>query len=199
MIPLVAMIISGCCFLAFTGWFFWPHPSKADVPKEASGASPDKKFFKHSLEDLFKTDFAEYGNIQGVFSLHAQNTTNGYDANFEVPFRVYPDFTGHSTFVAMYIPNQSDVRFDAFATVEGLRDQVQPTLDSIRSSIGLATSGPGIPYQQMKDLTFSGRVFIYTMAMFDVVQLGNLTTFYRQKNLFLEIRGSDYWWANKDR
>jgi hypothetical protein len=198
MVPLIGMIISGACFLGFSGWYFWPHTNKTESPTQAE-AAPNQKPWKHTLEDLFKSDFAQYGNVQRVISARAQNNTNGYDVTFEIPFRVYPDFTSHTTFVALYVPNQSDARFDAYATIQWLRDQVRPTLEAVRTSIGWGASAPGMPYQELKDLTFSGRIFIYLMTPFTVIQLGELTAFYQESGMYLEIRGNDYWWANKDR
>ncbi len=56
-----------------------------------------------------------------------------------------------------------------------------------------------MPYNDSKDMKFSGRVFIYTAHPYTVIQLGELMQWYQEAGMALEIRGLDYWDANKDR
>jgi hypothetical protein len=79
-----------------------------------------------------------------------------------------------------------------------MRDQFRSARDDLHKSVGIGIGG-GTNYSESKDLTFSGRVFVYTSQPFTVIQLGELARWYRDAGMFLEIRGHDYWWANKDR
>ena len=56
---------------------------------------------------------------------------------------------------------------------------------------------PGSPMTFSKDLSFSGRVFLYTMNPLDPMQIGELVSSYRKDGLLLEIRGSDYLFCPK--
>ena len=74
-----------------------------------------------------------------------------------------------------------------------------PIRDKMASDIRTGFHSPGSPYVGSHDLSFSGKIYFYTLAPFSVIQLGDLTRWYRDKGLFLEIRGHDYWLAQKDR
>jgi hypothetical protein len=37
------------------------------------------------------------------------------------------------------------------------------------------------------------------MQSFTVIQVGELASLYQEAGMSLQIRGYDYWWANKDR
>jgi hypothetical protein len=83
--------------------------------------------------------------------------------------------------------------------IQSLRDQIQPQYDDLKKSVGTGMAGPGVPYSEGKDLRFSGRVFVYTMQPFTPIQIGDLMRWYQDAGLSLQIRGTDYWSANKDR
>jgi hypothetical protein len=71
--------------------------------------------------------------------------------------------------------------------------------DDLKNSVGTGMSARGIPYAEGKDLKFSGRIFVYTMQPFTPIQIGDLMKWYQDAGMSLQIRGTDYWEANKDR
>ena len=80
-----------------------------------------------------------------------------------------------------------------------MRDEILPQHDALRNSIRMGLRGPGLPYSESSAMQFSGRVFIYTMKSFTVIELGDLTNFYQSGGMSLQIRGIDYWMANNNR
>jgi hypothetical protein len=86
-----------------------------------------------------------------------------------------------------------------YDVIKHLRGEIPRRRECLHNNIGVGASAPGLSYTEAKDMTFSGRVFIYTIQNFTIVQLGELATWYQGANMSLQIRGHDYWFANKDR
>ena len=114
---------------------------------------------------------------------------------------IMQDFQSQVDFMSVYIPAQNLVWVQdlIYNIIHELRDQIRPTRDRLTSDVRTGTSFPGSTYISSHDLSFSGKVYFYTLAPLSIFQLGDLARWYRDGGLFLEIRGNDYWWAQKDR
>ncbi len=145
------------------------------------------------LEDYFARDF-NFLSLNRTLSERAQNASNGLDVTIDVQFRLFQDFTTNTEFIAVFVPSFSDVRLSEMTVpfLEHLKSDIIESRMALREQIGTGGSIPGSPMTYSKDLSFSGRVFIYTMNDLDPVQIGELVSSYRRDGLNLEIRGSDY-------
>jgi hypothetical protein len=145
------------------------------------------------LEDYFVRDF-NFLSLNSTISERAQNPANGLDVTVEIPFRLYQDFTTNTEFITVLVPFFSDIRLSeiVLSFLEHLKSDIIAARTRLRSDIGTGGSTPGSPMSFSKDLSFSGRVFLYTMNPLDPVQIGELVSSYRKDGLMLEIRGSDY-------
>jgi hypothetical protein len=203
MIALLGMIISGISFLTFAAIYFWPErptPTVASLAAATTPSSPQKPW-KHELEDLYVSDF-NLLSTQREWEAKALDTPDDPAQNIiKIKFRIYQDFNSGTDFVSIYIPISHNIKIEAriYGIIVFSRDQIKPQYDDLKNSVGTGMSGPGVPYSEGKDLKFSGRVLIYTMQPFTPVQIGDLMKWYQDAGLSLQIRGYDYWWANKDR
>jgi hypothetical protein len=179
---LAAILIAGGITAAVFGFVLYFDTS---TPR-ATAAVPQ-------LEDYFARDF-NFLSLSSTISERAQNPANGLDVTVDVPFRLYQDFTTNTEFIAVLVPTFNDSRLSEIAIpfLEHLKSEIVATRTQLRSQIGTGGSKPGSPMSFSKDLTFSGRVFLYTTNPLDPMQIGALVSSYRKDGLLLEIRGSDY-------
>ena len=202
MIAIAGMFISGIAFLTFAAIYSWPRrPATPTVPLAAvAKPSSPQKPWKHELGDLYNLDF----NLLST-QVDPEIVTKAPDdpapIKIRIIFRVYQDFNSGTDFVSIFIPVSHDIRTDKkiYDIIQFLRDQIKDNYDNLKKRIGTGMGGRGIPYSEGKDLKFSGRVFIYTIEPFTPIQIGDLMKWYQDTGLSLQIRGYDYWYANKDR
>lgn len=178
-------LLFGTLILGCAAWYFWPP------------AAP----WKHTLEDLYASDFrgpsVELNRIDVV--IRNKNLQKG--AVLHIRFRLYSDFTSDTDFVSLFIPLKHDgiSGSEIFSIIKSLRDQIPKERNKIRSSLRIGESAPGIRYTDTRNMKFSGRVFIYTLEPFTDIQRGQLVSWYQKAGMSLQIRGNDYWWANRNR
>ena len=186
--PILTMALGALIFCGGASWYFWP------------SNSPHKPW-KHTLEDLYLSDFSDLLSIERKVETTISDQSRGLEpTKVEIRVRDYQDYRSNSDFLSIFIPMANDVRIaDAiYGIIKGGRDQFRSIRDDLHNSVGIG-SGSGTSYSESKNLIFSGRIFIYTSQPFNVIQLGELASWYRDGSMVLEIRGHDYWWANKDR
>jgi hypothetical protein len=198
-IPLIGIVLSLLCLVGFGSWYLWPVEIATAKTEDARPTTPAKRPpWKHTLEDLFKTDF----NLLSA-QRELQSTFRDSDPPIVLKsiYRLYYDYETHVDFVSLYIPIASVITQDdrIYDLIKWFRDEIPKIRNDLRSSVGTGMSRPGVPYNEDKDFRFSGRVFVYTERSFTVIQLGELTSWYRDAGLALQIRGHDYWYANRDR
>lgn len=192
MYPLV-MMCAGAFLLV--GGLVWDWRS---APGNGTIGGP--KFpWKHTLEDLFKADFSDVMNYQTNFSI--KNVAHILELQVDVNFRMFYDFRSNIYFVSIFIPNLKDARAidDIQNIIQYIAGIVKTKCDEMKNNIVVMTGMPGSPMSDSRNMTFSGRVFIYTENALSVIQIGEITKFYQEKGMFIQIRGNDYWWLNKDR
>jgi hypothetical protein len=181
------------------GMSFWPveqttPPSAIPVP----ATNP----WKHVLEELYACDFTDLMSLQRTLNITISDPGRGLqNTTIDIRFRLYQDFRSNTDFASLFIPVSHNVLIDnqIFDLIKHLRDEVLRHRDDLRKNIGTGIQEGGIPYDDSKDMKFSGRVFIYTMQPFTIIQLGELTSWYQSVGMSLQVRGMGYWEANKDR
>ena len=177
---------------------------RAPVAAATSAARPAQptKPWKHTLEELYGSDFPDLGSSERTPEVQISDPSRGLQpTTVKLRFRLYYDFRSNTDFLSIFIPVSHNVLIDdkIYDIIKSLRDEIPAMRDDLQKSIGFGLQGPGVPYTEAKDMKSSGRVFIYTMQVFTVIKLGELTSWYQDAGMSLQIRGSDYWAANKDR
>jgi hypothetical protein len=136
-----------------------------------------------TLHDVFKGDFADIGGI----------SDNGFDLRspdgdtIHIDRRVLLDFPGKNEFIALYIPSTQH-GFEICLAVAGL---IQPMVSTLASRLDV-TGGDSGGMTDIKDLRFSGRVFIYHEWPLSNKQKADITEAYSAKNLDVQFRGLEY-------
>jgi hypothetical protein len=158
--------------------------------------------WKHSLEDLYASDFKDLGSSERELEIKIPDPSGGtQEIIVPVRHRLYYDFRGNTDFVSIYIPTMNDIRVNdqIYQLVKVIRSAIMPARNSLHNSVGIGIVGNGVPYLDANDLRFSGKVFIYTAQPLNEIQRGELMAFYRDLGMSLQIYSVDYWLANKDR
>lgn len=149
-------------------------------PPATSAAQNEKP---PTLMDLFNKDFSNMGGL----------TDKGFDLRssdgetIHVNWRVVMDFSGKSDFVAFYIPS-ADHGFDSCLA---LADMVRPMITDLSKRIEV-TGGDSGGVTSSRELTFSGRVFVYHEWPLSNKQKADIIEAYSAKGLDIQFRGIDY-------
>jgi len=160
-----------------------PTPSVMRTKPAISSVAPSKEK-PPTLLDLFKKDFP------GVVSLSdkgfdLQDSTGQVGAH--VDWRLLMDFPSKSEFIAFYVP---PVR-DEVPVCIALIDTVHPTINRVSQNLD-ASAGFAGESTSLRDLTFSGRVFIYHEWPLSNKQKADIVEAYSAKGLDVQFRGVDY-------
>jgi hypothetical protein len=135
-----------------------------------------------TLEALFKTDFPN------LFKTTMVSDPVVFEDGERVTLtsQEYEDFTTKSSFVGFYIP----LTFKTFRVCVRVGNSVPHFIDEINKRMSLQmydTSGTSL-----RDLTFSGRVFVYHEEPLTLKQKAVLVDYFRSKKLAVEFRGIEY-------
>jgi hypothetical protein len=139
-----------------------------------------------SLKDLFNEDFSnclKFTNQCSISSADGKNKT-------DVPWHICNDSTAGTKFLSLYIPRSPD----SYNVCAALSDFPHQAIEHERKSgVEIQSKSPGdSSHVDMKDLQFSGRVYLYDEALLSLTELGALEALYKSKNLFPQFRGSEY-------
>jgi hypothetical protein len=191
---LAFILIIGGISAVGAGAILWG--SAASQSPATAGKRSEEKPWKHELADLYAADFNKFGSLQREWNA---KTPDG--SAIIMKFKISPDFESGVDLVSIYIPVSNTVTIDnnIYGIIHDIAGHVREQYDSLKGSVGVGMSAPGMPYSEIKELKFSGRVFVYTMQPFTPIQIGDLMKHYQDKGISLQIRGHDYWYANKDR
>jgi hypothetical protein len=157
-----------------------PTPTPTPLPS----SSPPAPAVPLTLETLFNTDFP---NLVKYKLPGDTKFEDGQQINVQA--QEYADFAGRSKFVGFYVP-ESPL---AFRVCVRLGNSVPRTLNEIESRVAMSASlDAGETMTSLKQLVFSGRVFIYHEAMLTLKQKSALVDYYKQANLDVQFRGLAY-------
>jgi hypothetical protein len=136
-----------------------------------------------TLLDLFNKDFAN------VLSVH----DNGMDlrsqdgGTIHIGRRIFLDFHEKNEFIAFYIPaSKYEVE-----SCTALADVIAPMIADLPNRIEV-TGGDSAGVTKLRELRFSGRVFIYHEWPLSNKEKADIIEAYGAKNLDVQFRGMDY-------
>jgi hypothetical protein len=156
--------------------------SDAPLPKPAAIADDESK--PPTLSDLFKSGFPNTMKIDGNgWTLLDKNRVQVLSG----PTKVYLDFEARTKFIAFYITHSDQ----SYAAAVNLWAQVPVTFSSVEKSIEIQ-GGYQPNLTDLRDLRFSGRVFMYHEDMFNLRQLADLVDIYKSHGMALDFRGPSF-------
>jgi hypothetical protein len=135
------------------------------------------------LPDLFKSGFPNTLRVEGkTWSLMSNNAPL-----LSGPTKIYLDFDARTKFIAFYIPRSEH----SYEAASGLWANVQGVFAGTEKNIGVQ-AGYHQNLTDIKDLTFSGRVFLYHEDNFSLRQLADLIDIYKSHGMALDFRGPEF-------
>jgi hypothetical protein len=140
-----------------------------------------------TLADLFKKDFSH--TMKATDELQLKRHMDGVTVH--VKRQVYLDFDAKTELVGFYVPSQGQFSDETFKICTILLGTVQPAIEDLMKRIEVRSS-----YKDegttIKDLRFSGRVFLYHEDFLSITQKAELINRYKAQNYDLQFRGLDY-------
>ena len=147
-------------------------------------ASLDQRYVaigKTTVQDLYRSDFPQTFKLSGS---GLQGFADG------VPFltqsQVYEDLSEHAMFVRFYIPRSAQ----AYKLCAALSEQSFKQFERARQIS--VTTVDSTQEMSTKDLTFTGRVFVYHEDHFEPMEIASLSKLYQAKGLSVVFRGPEY-------
>ena len=137
-----------------------------------------------TLMELFKSGFPNTMKVDGA-SWGLVNK-DGHEL-LKGPSKVYLDFDARTKFIAFYIPRSEY----SYESARSLWSQVPPTFAAVEKNIGVQ-AGYHQNLTDLKDLKFSGRVFLYYEDNFNLRQLADLVDAYKAHGMALDFRGPSF-------
>lgn len=157
--------------------------SPATSPPKTETATTKTEEKPPTLLDLYKSSFPNTlrvdGNSWGLLKDNSQVLSG--------PTKIYLDFDAKTKFVSFYIPTSKY----SYEAASALWSQVNTTFAAVAKSVGVQ-AGYGHNPTDLKDLTFSGRVFLWHEDNFNLRQLADLVDTYKTHGMALDFRGPDY-------
>ena len=137
-----------------------------------------------TLHDFFKTDFNNLLRFTAPLKFVLKDKE---PINFEA--QIYADFDAQSIFLGFYIPQSPDT----YNICEFLSKNYKNILVELQTKqVAVEARSPGDRPVELKDLKFSGRVFVYHEYPLFASQIEKLTALYKSNSLSPQFRGVDY-------
>jgi hypothetical protein len=167
-----------------------PPPSSTQAPTAKTPEKPP------TMLDLFLGDFpstVRTSDNEDAFTIRFND-----GAVTRIKRRVYMDFDAKTKFIGFYVrasvPPAADLSGDkTMKACIGLVENgaVQKTFDDFGKNVGVL-GGQGDQMTNMKDLVFSGRVFLYHDDFLSITQRAEIIKAYERKHMDVNFRGPDY-------
>lgn len=151
-----------------------------------------------TLRTLFEeTDFADFFRARGEATIENDDGTKT-----AIEVQVYRDFSSKAMFLGLFIPH-CDTTHQADPTDAPCAKKTNAICKSFADHYseafkltGNASRGGfiGEPMTSAKDLTFTGRIYIYHEDELEPEQIVALRALYLAKNVEVQFRGSTYWY-----
>ncbi len=155
------------------------------TPVKAPSALGDEK--PPTLSDLFNKDFPN--TMKATDDLQLTRQSDG--ELIHIKRQVYLDFDAKTKFVGFYISSSDQFSEETFRICKTLVDAVQPAIDGLSKKVEIR-GGYRDESTSMKELMFSGRVFIYHEGFLSITQKADLISSYKAKNYDVQFRGLPY-------
>jgi len=137
-----------------------------------------------TLHDFFKTDF---NNL--LKASQSLKFVSKYKEPINFEAQIYADFDAQSIFLGFYIPQSPDT----YNICEFLSKNYKNILVELQTKqVAVEARSPGDRPVELKDLKFSGRIFVYHEYPLFASQIDQLIALYKSNNLSPQFRGVDY-------
>jgi hypothetical protein len=104
--PILLMIIGGLGFFAGAIWLGMAQPGTSAIP------APTTTPWKHSLEDLYNSDFQDLGSAERTLETKIHDPSSSNSATLPSRFRLYYDFRSNTDFISIFVPTTNNVFVD---------------------------------------------------------------------------------------
>ena len=95
--PLIVMAIGLATFGVGVAWYFWPmHSHSPEAIAATPPATQPKPPWKHSLEELYASDFPGLFSMERALTVSDPGSPN---TTLEIRFRLYQDFRSNTEFI----------------------------------------------------------------------------------------------------
>ena len=182
-IVLVAAILSLLLVASFSAWCFWPL-HVIETPRKHTETLI-------SLHDLYKSDFSNLFKLSNELKAYVVNSdgTQGFNMSFGASISF--DYSGNSKFYSIYIPKaQADQSFRLCMYLAWAYPDIMRQLSN--KVFTEAKPLPSDPLISSKDLTFSGRIYIYHEDDMTFRQRAEIEELFKSNGAFVIFRGLDY-------
>jgi|GEM_PF-1092433 len=137
-----------------------------------------------TLYDLFLEDFPHQLKLRRTSDIIIEGKPV-----YQIEYRLVLDFDSKTKFLSVYLPSSSYMR----AACEYLPRAYRALLDTRPSGIAeMEAHWPGERATELKDLRFSGRIYVYHEDALLASELETLTALYKSKGLDVRFRGDTY-------
>jgi hypothetical protein len=152
--------------------------------------APEIEYYKTplTLRNLFDTDFNQV-KVSGETTFTITNRTTGNAVKVVVQRVMVLDFNARSRFLAFFVPTSTET----FNVCEALASGYHHILEDLDRSVSVMVRSPAdTDATEMKDTTFSGRIYIYHEDSLSLQQLASLDTIFKSQGADARFRGQDY-------
>ncbi len=139
-----------------------------------------------TLHDFYKNDFSNLMKISDTATLTFKN-----GPTLKIGYQLYLDFDGGSEFMGFYIPKSPRTE-EICAKIPGWIKTMLQRLQHNTVAIDQKDPGQAGITPELKDLKFSGRIFVYHQTPIFDSAIDDLKSLYKAKGFFPEFRGPDY-------
>jgi hypothetical protein len=140
-----------------------------------------------TLGDFFNKDFSNTMKATDDLKLIRQSD----NTIIHVKRQVYLDFDAKTEFVGFYVPSTDPFSDETFKICRTLVEAVQPAIENLTKKVEIGGGYKEVD-TTLKDLVFSGRVFLYHEGSLSIPQKADLINAYKSKNYDVQFRGLDY-------
>jgi hypothetical protein len=182
MFPAIGMVVSFVCLIGFSVWYY----RSSQTPKLVDIAQPAPKTYPTplTLRNIFDTDFSNQMTYGGE-----AESTDVDGTHVTISWLVVADFIARTKYLAYYIPRSPKTVNICAALTSGY----QQTLDDADKRVEIRLSIPGDSADTaLRDLRFSGRIYIYLEQDLPLQQLAALEAAFNNNNAAVQFRGSTY-------
>ena len=164
----------------------WLDQSVPVSPPDMSAVNQDNKL--SGLGHYWNTDFSHTLKLSQNITVSHKIPENASNSSI-IKFNIYQDHAANTKFIGFYIPAASDT----YQICIYLAESYKVFMDEFGGSVHVEFKSAGdFSYIPSHELTFTGRVYIYHETELSHEQLGQLIALYREKNLHVQFRGSNY-------
>lgn len=155
-------------------------------PKSVATPAPVPEI-PQTVNALFLSDFNYLLKFNNKGELHAK-AENGEIVKIKIAYSVYMDFAARSRFMSIYIAS-SPATYHACQQVPNFYQEVLKESEEVE--VHLKKPGDHAT-EYSKELTFTGKVYVYHEDDLTLEQLGSLEALYKTKGLLPQFRGQSY-------